>query len=369
MVERVAHVGHGQEQHAVRTQPVAEGGKRADRVFAMFEKVVGDDEVEALALDGVEPLAVVENRRFDQIDRRQFWILAAQIVRGKVIDIPYVGRIGDPGRTVQCTDFDPVAAQESVRQIGPRVVDQGSDALQLTNDAVVLVDQRVEPPLKRVALTGHEVSLGVERAALIEDVVVVVGELVDMDIKTVDVGLGVGVTGVQLGETGVEIVALREQLVAVALESVSLAYEAAQTRNTRRHGTAVEAHAPAGLRSSSAAAGAFSGELPRATDVKIPANGTRGAEGACVDVLAVSPRRVFTGILFAMIDGNAPVVRDTAAPEAFSGAFTSMCDVKSPINWRTTTPASHRCDQAATGRRRNRPRISAAAVGMLVPGP
>ena len=42
------------------------GFERADRVLAVLEEVIRDDEVERFGLDGLEPLAVV-----DHFDRRQ----------------------------------------------------------------------------------------------------------------------------------------------------------------------------------------------------------------------------------------------------------------------------------------------------------
>ena len=193
---------------------------------------------------------------------------------------------------MQRADLDPIPAKEAIGKRGAWVIDEGRDPLQLANDPVVFVDQRVEPPLQRVTLAGDQVAFGIERSALFEYIVVVVCQLSDVVVEAVDVGLGDGVTGMQLGETGVEFVSLREQFGAVALQRVTLAYERPETGKPSRDHADVVVHA--GARTE------FSAIFPPSNTANIPAK---------------------------------------------------------------------KAGQAATGRRRNRPRISAAAVVMFVPGP
>lgn len=97
------------------------GLDRPDRILAVLQEVVGDQEVDRGVGKFVEPLAVV-----DDVHRRQRQLGQLRVVGSEVLDRHPVD-VGDAGprrnwhRLVQSADLDTPAAQELGRQLPARV--------------------------------------------------------------------------------------------------------------------------------------------------------------------------------------------------------------------------------------------------------
>ena len=74
-IERIALVGNRIEQRAAGAELVQVGLDRADRVLAVLEEVVGDDEVDRFGRDRLEPFAVVDHVDGRQLELGQFGIV------------------------------------------------------------------------------------------------------------------------------------------------------------------------------------------------------------------------------------------------------------------------------------------------------
>ena len=120
-VERIALVGNGVEQDPARAQLEQVGGDRRDRVLAVLEEVVGDDEVDGLLFDRLQSFPVV-----DQLDRRkvaagELGVVVAQVLDAHAVDVADVGPAGQRHPQVERADLQPRAAQELGTELGARI--------------------------------------------------------------------------------------------------------------------------------------------------------------------------------------------------------------------------------------------------------
>ena len=100
-VERETLVRHRHVENAARPQHAEERFQRSDRVLAVFEKVVGDDEILRPGADRFEPLAVVHDINLDQLFIAQVGVLSAQVGDGKAVDVTDFGADGDAERIMR----------------------------------------------------------------------------------------------------------------------------------------------------------------------------------------------------------------------------------------------------------------------------
>src|SRR4051812_27535389 len=79
LVEGETFVGDGQEENALRLQYAEMVGQSPDGILAMFDKVIGDDEILRGIRDCRQQLPIIDDLHVDQVERRQFWIVFAQL--------------------------------------------------------------------------------------------------------------------------------------------------------------------------------------------------------------------------------------------------------------------------------------------------
>ena len=124
MIERVALVRDRVKQDAARTELAEMGLERADRVLAVLEEVIGDDEVLRLGLDGVEPLPVVDHVDRREIEIGELRVVLAQLRRRTSDRRSGPGRRAASHRQVQGPDLEALAAQICLGELEARVAER-----------------------------------------------------------------------------------------------------------------------------------------------------------------------------------------------------------------------------------------------------
>ena len=89
---------------------------RAERIFAVLEHVVGDDEVERSVGNRRQGFAVIDNVDVDQRQRFEFGIVRTQHRLGQAVDIAHARAFRHRQGFVQRADFDAVTGKELAGQ-------------------------------------------------------------------------------------------------------------------------------------------------------------------------------------------------------------------------------------------------------------
>lgn len=111
-VEGVALVRDGDEEGAAGAEGAEEVGEGAEGVLAVLEEVVGDDEVLGGVGLGLEAFAVVEDVDLDEVEVREFGVVAAEFGDGHAVDVADAGVAGEAEGLVEGADLDAGAAEE-----------------------------------------------------------------------------------------------------------------------------------------------------------------------------------------------------------------------------------------------------------------
>src|ERR1700722_12876759 len=86
-VETLALIRNSIEKYASGSNSVEMNTQGAEWIFAMFEHVVGDDEIERCAGEASESFAVLDYIRLNQIASGQFRVITAQLCNADTIDV------------------------------------------------------------------------------------------------------------------------------------------------------------------------------------------------------------------------------------------------------------------------------------------
>jgi hypothetical protein len=105
-VEREPLVRNGIEKHAPRRQLAQMVADRRDRIVAVLEEVIRDDEVDGAILDAAELFTVVDDRDFDEGEVVELGVVFAQARNIEPIDVADLDPRRDLDREVQRADFD-----------------------------------------------------------------------------------------------------------------------------------------------------------------------------------------------------------------------------------------------------------------------
>jgi hypothetical protein len=104
-VEGEPLVRHRHVKNPARPQYAEKRFQRPDRVLAVFEKVIGNDEILRPGADRFESLAVVHDINSDQLFVAQVRVLSAQVGDGKAVDVTDFGARRHTERIMQRPDL------------------------------------------------------------------------------------------------------------------------------------------------------------------------------------------------------------------------------------------------------------------------
>jgi hypothetical protein len=109
-VERIAHVGHGQKQDALFAQYAEKVQEGAEWILAVFEEMIGDQEILGRIRNPCQPLPVIHDIDPDQLVIGKVGVLPVEFFSWQAIEIGNVGPMGDSQRPVQGANLDSSAA-------------------------------------------------------------------------------------------------------------------------------------------------------------------------------------------------------------------------------------------------------------------
>src|SRR3954454_22933497 len=110
-IERVSLVGNRVEQDSAAAQLAKVVLDCRDRILAMLEEVVGDDEVLRAVLNRRQDLTVVDDVRFDKRAVGELGVVPAQLRHGQTVDVPDPHITGHRQWKVECADLETLPEQ------------------------------------------------------------------------------------------------------------------------------------------------------------------------------------------------------------------------------------------------------------------